>query len=41
MFKIIGIVMTACTLFVVTYFLLKNVPIIFKRSWREPAIFED
>lgn len=33
--------MTACSVFVVSYFLLKTVPIIIKRSWREPALFED
>ncbi|CAD8168125.1 unnamed protein product [Paramecium pentaurelia] len=38
---IIGIVMTGLSLFVVSFYLLKNAPLILKRAWLQKGLFDD
>lgn len=36
----VGVGMTCCSVFVVTYYLMKNAPIIIKRSWNQKGLFK-
>jgi hypothetical protein len=38
-FRILGIIMTCCSAFVVAFFLTKNAPLIIKKSWNSDSNF--
>lgn len=39
-FDIMGIIMATCSILVLIFFLLKNVPLLFKSSWKDPEGYD-